>query len=534
MNALESRPRAAFDEEAAPSEESGAGGAGSTAEEVLADKNAQSALPTAGGRSSAASRLPTGRQNTYYAATANRQERKESLDISPDATANSSKSSSAKSHDRDASQTRQSNQQDSAQAANIGTPLLTPTTQIPVSPAPLQFSVPPQAIRAALASESGAPLAVSSSKQLSEWTAGSGLEAMTAAASGTPAAGIRGSRAPAAKSATPLHATASSVASAAAQSGAAHSTGSNTEVDITEPAASEPMIPAFFQEASPASIHHEAITEHPARHSVAISGAESAPSRTLTDNAVPSTATVAAVADSAQANAEAGSKQIPERIATRSASRESNAASPAVTLMVDAGASVALRTPVLAHTSTVQLPAQPSADAASSATGSGRDTFSALDSASSPGTPSWTHAGGQHAEAGFQDPTLGWVGVRADLSTGGVHATLLPSSADAAQTLSGHLAGLSTHLVEQNASVASLSMASPGVSGAESGSGQQMQQNPEGSQQGRASEPAQPSSHASSTERSGASVSASPAEGGVPEPLTYTGALRGTRISVMA
>ena len=90
-----------------------------------------------------------------------------------------------------------------------------------------------------------------------------------------------------------------------------------------------------------------------------------------------------------------------------------------------------------------------------------RETFAALDAESSTGMPSWVHAGAHRAEAGIQDPALGWVGVRADLSGGGVHAALVPGSAEAAVALGGHLAGLNAYLTEQHTPVTSLTLAAP-------------------------------------------------------------------------
>jgi hypothetical protein len=90
-----------------------------------------------------------------------------------------------------------------------------------------------------------------------------------------------------------------------------------------------------------------------------------------------------------------------------------------------------------------------------------RETFAALDAGSAGGTPTWIHAGAQRAEAGFQDPALGWVGVRADVGAGGVHAALVPGSADAAQALGGHLAGLNSYLAEQHTPVETLTLAAP-------------------------------------------------------------------------
>jgi len=96
-----------------------------------------------------------------------------------------------------------------------------------------------------------------------------------------------------------------------------------------------------------------------------------------------------------------------------------------------------------------------------------RETFAALDTDTGTGTPTWIHAGAQQAEAGFQDSTLGWVGVRADVSSGGIHASLVSGTAEAAQMLSGHLAGLNTYLAEQHTPVETLTLATAGNGGSE-------------------------------------------------------------------
>lgn len=97
-----------------------------------------------------------------------------------------------------------------------------------------------------------------------------------------------------------------------------------------------------------------------------------------------------------------------------------------------------------------------------------RETFAALDAGPAAGTPNWIHAGTQQAEAGFQDPALGWVGVRADLGAGGIHATIVPGSVEAAQLLGGHLAGLDAHLAAEHIPVDSLRMANAEGSGNQS------------------------------------------------------------------
>jgi hypothetical protein len=108
------------------------------------------------------------------------------------------------------------------------------------------------------------------------------------------------------------------------------------------------------------------------------------------------------------------------------------------------------------------------------------ETFSALDASPTAGRPSWVQAGAQHAEAGFQDPSLGWVGVRADLSGGAIHAAIVPGSAEASQTLGGHMAGLNAYLSEQHTSVGSVTLASPqgrdSFSNGDGGMNQGMQQ----------------------------------------------------------
>lgn len=110
-------------------------------------------------------------------------------------------------------------------------------------------------------------------------------------------------------------------------------------------------------------------------------------------------------------------------------------------------------------------------NAADSAESALREPFSALDAEGAPGAFGWTHAGARQAEAGFQDPALGWVGVRAELSGGGVHAALVPGSVDAAEQLGRQMDGLHTYLAEQRTTVDSLVMAAPERGGTGSGSG---------------------------------------------------------------
>lgn len=73
------------------------------------------------------------------------------------------------------------------------------------------------------------------------------------------------------------------------------------------------------------------------------------------------------------------------------------------------------------------------------------ETFAAMDAAG-PAGPTWVHVGARKAEAGFQDPSLGWVSVRAEAGGGGIHAALVGGTVEAAQSLSAHLAGLHAFL----------------------------------------------------------------------------------------
>ncbi|HUX44026.1 MAG TPA: hypothetical protein VMV57_04675 [Terracidiphilus sp.] len=91
----------------------------------------------------------------------------------------------------------------------------------------------------------------------------------------------------------------------------------------------------------------------------------------------------------------------------------------------------------------------------------GKDAFSAMDRGGGFSPEGWTHVGTHAAEAGYQDPTLGWVGVRAEVTSGVVHASLVPSSADAAQSLNGHLAGLNAYLADHHAAVGTVTLAQP-------------------------------------------------------------------------
>lgn len=173
----------------------------------------------------------------------------------------------------------------------------------------------------------------------------------------------------------------------------------------------------------------------------------------------------------------------------------------------------------------------------SSAGPSARETFTALDAETASGAPAWTHAGARGAEAGFQDPALGWIGVRANMSGAGIRAALVPGSADAAEALGGHLAGLNTYLAEQHTPVETLTLAAPedhsaaptmdqsGNQGMYQGAGQHAGQGTPSDTQTR--------THSSMPAIAAASPHASAAAAG-PEIASMTARPGGVHISVMA
>lgn len=88
------------------------------------------------------------------------------------------------------------------------------------------------------------------------------------------------------------------------------------------------------------------------------------------------------------------------------------------------------------------------------------DPFVALDGATAP-APAWLRAGPHSAEAGYLDPSLGWVGVRADAVGNAVYAHIVPATADAAQMLNGHIAGLSAFMAEHHDLAADVTVGAP-------------------------------------------------------------------------
>jgi hypothetical protein len=115
----------------------------------------------------------------------------------------------------------------------------------------------------------------------------------------------------------------------------------------------------------------------------------------------------------------------------------------------------------------------------------GRELFTALDADRTTVHPTWIRTGTHEAEAGYQDPEIGWVTVRAHAEPSGVHASLVAGSIDAAQSLSGHLGGLNAYLADHHASVQHVSIAAPEILWGEQSPGQSMDH---GTAQGRSQE----------------------------------------------
>lgn len=90
-----------------------------------------------------------------------------------------------------------------------------------------------------------------------------------------------------------------------------------------------------------------------------------------------------------------------------------------------------------------------------------REPLNAMDAGLNDRAPTWVRAETHRAEAGFQDPSLGWVSVRAHADGGGIHAVLVPSSDMASQVLGGHLAGLNAHLADHHEHLHSITLSTP-------------------------------------------------------------------------
>lgn len=178
----------------------------------------------------------------------------------------------------------------------------------------------------------------------------------------------------------------------------------------------------------------------------------------------------------------AGAAQSAAVPSTRTAAAPSKSASPESAAQIASPAPAISNQPVpvpapntadsrLPHTNASPTPSPLSAETA----------FSALDAAApAPGTV-WTHAGTHHAEAGFLDPSLGWVGVRAEVSGGALHAAILPASSQAADALSAHLPALHAYVSQQHGQDIPIGLSWRENSSAGGGFQQSPQRDPNGS-----------------------------------------------------
>ena len=159
-----------------------------------------------------------------------------------------------------------------------------------------------------------------------------------------------------------------------------------------------------------------------------------------------------------------------------------------------------------------------------------RDAFSSIDAATPGPETTWIRAGAHHAEAGYLDPSLGWVSVRAEATTSGVHAAVVPGSPEAASALSNHLAGLNAFLADHHGHASNVTLASPESSDSFSANSQRDNSGngPEGQRQQQ-----QPDSNAPSSLRepgiSASSLAAPPSPGIIPAANRS-----GVHLSVMA
>lgn len=130
-----------------------------------------------------------------------------------------------------------------------------------------------------------------------------------------------------------------------------------------------------------------------------------------------------------------------------------------------------------------------------------REAFEALDTGLIAPSSRWVHLSDRRAEAGFHDPEIGWVSVRAQVDANGVHATLVPSSTGAAQILGKDLAGLNTHIAAQYAHVNPVALSPPETRSISHNSGGEMGQGEQGSSRRGSDQAAQNDHHSSQRTR---------------------------------
>jgi hypothetical protein len=125
---------------------------------------------------------------------------------------------------------------------------------------------------------------------------------------------------------------------------------------------------------------------------------------------------------------------------------------------------------------TVSVPGSGSSASTQQHHASTRETFATIDAGTDDDTAKWVIGGEHRAEAGFQDPSLGWVSVRAQGGAGGIHAAVVPASDVAAQALGGHLAGLNAHLANQYEHLNPVTLSAPDTGWNRQNTGREMSQ----------------------------------------------------------
>ncbi len=173
--------------------------------------------------------------------------------------------------------------------------------------------------------------------------------------------------------------------------------------------------------------------------------------------------TTAETAAPPSANPNAGRSQTDERKHFKTSAKGLEAGGASLTTGMGAATGVGTNA-TAPHAGSFQAAPRASAQVETQQGFDRSDAFKSLDmEGEHPSNPSvrWVHAGAQQAEAGFEDPALGWVSVRANGGGAGVHPALIPSSVEAAQVLAGHLAGLNSFLANRAQGVGDVTIASP-------------------------------------------------------------------------
>ena len=261
-------------------------------------------------------------------------------------------------------------------------------------------------------------------------------------------------------------------------------TGQISSEQATSPKSLPGEVPAELSPASVAGLGVDHEFEHGLEHGFERGVAASLSPVTYAETVRPQAAvTPAAATRTVATRTTSGSESA--RVNHAGDSQPNSAAAPAIHLQTNApapgptgaAAAVTSAATVVVRDPASILPSNPGTGlvAETAARASTAETFTALDGASSQVHATWTHAGANQAEAGFQDPELGWVSVRAGVNSGGISAVVVPGSPDATEALGAHMAGLHDYLAEQHSPVDTLTLASGGKFRSDASLGQDTQ-----------------------------------------------------------